>query len=90
MLRRIGIFMMVRASAAGSWSVLMAGLEAYCAYVTAAQADPTTYSADSLRCVMDAFRDVLFHHLRDEVASLGALSVHEAGFTLREIELCPM
>lgn len=56
----------------------------------ASLANPKTYSAATLREIMDGFREILFRHLDEEVRDLGAESMKAAGWTLAEIKKIPM
>lgn len=56
----------------------------------ASLANPNTYSAATLREIMDGFREILFRHLDEEVHDLGAESMKAAGWTLAELKKIPM
>ncbi|KAJ9111069.1 hypothetical protein QFC19_001267 [Naganishia cerealis] len=66
------------------------GMDKYAALLTKYAADPTSYSPTELRENMDSWREVLFHHLEEEVHDLSGDSMRKAGWTLNEVKGMPM
>jgi len=71
-------------------TTLIPGLTKYDAYLSSCLANPSTYSPESLREIMDGFREILFRHLDEEVHDLGSESMKAAGWTLAELRKIPM
>lgn len=67
------------------------GLIKYHAYITAClNSSGAHYSAAKMRAQMQVFEKVLFEHMDEEVRSLSAESMWEAGWTEREMREFPM
>lgn len=69
---------------------LKTGLTKYDDYLSSCLANPSSYSPQTLREIMDGFREILFRHLDEEVHDLGAESMKAAGWTLAELKRIPM
>lgn len=67
-----------------------AGLVRYHDYLNECREDESNWSLAKLRDFMAAFEKVLFEHMDEEVASLGAESMRKAGWTLQELKQIPM
>ncbi|WVQ89738.1 hypothetical protein IAS59_003501 [Cryptococcus gattii] len=66
------------------------GLDRYDRFLSDSLDDPSVYSGQKLREIMDSFREVLFTHLDEEVNDLQGESMRAAGWTLEEMKRIPM
>lgn len=67
-----------------------AGLVRYHDYLDLCRGDESKWSVKKLRGFMKDFEKVLFEHMDEEVASLGAESMQRAGWTVQELKEMPM
>lgn len=65
------------------------GLEKLSSLLAKWRKSPSTYSPSEMRSCLDGFREVLFHHLDEEVADLRGENLKKY-FTLEEIERLPV
>jgi len=65
------------------------GLDRLSALTHEFRENPTTYTPERMRECLDSFKDVLMHHLDEEVEDLAAENLKKY-FTLEELERIPM
>jgi len=68
-----------------SHAAIHRGLDNLAKLVEKYKKEPSSYSPTEMRSCFDSFKDVLFHHLDDEVADLRGTNLGKY-FTLQEIE----